>query len=119
MLRRSDHRLTLIVGRLALAVALVIAIAFPLAYFVLSYQSVADRAEIQSDFKAGVITGLVSISPELWTFQVQRLEELLERYPAPLQDESAKVLDANGNVVASAGTPPPPPVLRRSSAVHD
>ena len=119
MLRRSDHRLALIVGRLALAVALVIATVFPLGYFALSYRSAADYAEIQSDFKAGVITGLISASPELWTFQVQRLEELLERYPAPLKDEAAKIVDASGGVVASAGTPPPAPVLRRSSAVYD
>jgi PAS domain S-box-containing protein len=119
MLRRSDHRLALIVGRLALAVALVIATVFPLGYFALSYRSAADYAEIQSDFKAGVVTGLISASPELWTFQVQRLEELLERYPAPLKDEAAKIVDASGAVVASAGTPPPVPVLRRSSAVYD
>ena len=119
MLRRSDSRLELIVGRLALAVATVIATVFPLGYFALSYQSAADHAEIQSDFKAGVITGLISASPELWTFQVQRLEELLERYPAPLKDEAAKVMDASGNIVARVGASPPEPTLRRSSAVYD
>ncbi|MCX7143408.1 MAG: PAS domain-containing protein [Proteobacteria bacterium] len=119
MLRRSDHSLALIVGRLAMAVALVILIVFPLGYFVLGYQSAADHAEIQSDFKAGVITGLISSSPDLWTFQVQRLEELLVRYPAPLKEESARVLDANGAVVVSVGARPPAPLLRRSSAVYE
>ncbi len=119
MQQRSDHRLERIVGRLALAVALVISTAFPLGYFLLSYQSASDHAQIQADFKAGVITGLISSSPELWAFQVQRLEELLQRYPAPLTDEAARVLDANGAVVASAGTAPGAPTLRRSSPVYD
>ena len=119
MLKSSDHRLERIIGRLALAVALVISTVFPLGYFLLGYQSAADHAEIQSDFKAGVITGLISASPELWVFQVQRLEELLQRYPAPLKDETAKVMDASGAVVASAGTPPQAPSLRRSSPVYD
>jgi PAS domain S-box-containing protein len=119
MQRNSDHRLALIVGRLALAVALLIVIVVPLGYFVLSYQRAADHAEIQADFRAGIITGLISSSPELWTFQVQRLEELLERYPAPVTDEAAQVLDANGDIVARVGTKPRAPVLRRSSLVYD
>jgi len=119
MLRRSDHRLSLIVGRLALAVASVIAIVFPLGFFILGYQSAADHAKIQSDFKAGVITSLVSANPQLWTFQVQRLEELLARYPAQLIDQAAKIMDAHGNIVVSVGALPPEPVLRRSSAVYD
>jgi PAS domain S-box-containing protein len=119
MLQRSNHRFALIVSRLALAIALVIALVFPLGYFALTYQSAADHTAIQSDFKAGIITEMVGANPDLWAFQVQRLEELLERYPAPLKDETAKVMDASGSIIASVGAPPPPPVLRRSSEVYD
>ena len=119
MLQRSDQRLALIVGRLALAVALVIAVVFPAGFFLLSYQRAADHAEVQAEFKAGVVTGLISANPELWAFQVQRLEELLVRYPAQPEDYAARVLDAEGKVVVAVGSPPSPPALRRARAVYD
>jgi PAS domain S-box-containing protein len=119
MLRSSNQRIALIVGRLASAVALVVAIVFPLGYFALSYQSTAHHAELQADFRAGIVSGLISSNPELWTFQVQRLEELLERYPAPIEDETARILDANGIVIVSVGKPPLAPLLHRSSDVYD
>jgi PAS domain S-box-containing protein len=119
MLQSSNRRIALVVGRLALAAALLVSAVFPLGFFVLSYQSTANHAEMQADFRAGVVSGLISSNPELWMFQVQRLEELLARYPAPIEDEAARILDANGSVVISVGKPPLAPVLHRSSDLYD
>jgi len=119
MLRSSNRRIALVVGRLALAVALMVSVVFPIGYFALSYLSTARHAEMQADFRAGIISGLISSNPETWKFQVQRLEELLARYPAPIEDEAAMVLDANGSVVVSVGKPPLAPVLRRFSDLYD
>jgi diguanylate cyclase (GGDEF)-like protein/PAS domain S-box-containing protein len=116
----SDDPLASIVGRVALAIALIVAVVLPLGYATLGYRNLVDHLDIKANVKAETITTtMVTVNPELWPFEVVRLEELLARQPILLPQEAASVRDGKGNVLTRLGRLPDPPVLRRSHAVHD
>jgi hypothetical protein len=69
--------------------------------------------------KAGAVNGLASAGPDLWMHQLQRIEELLLRYPVSLAGDRATVRDAAGNVVLTVGALPDAPLLVRSFPIYD
>lgn len=115
-----EERLATIVARWALVIASAIAIIFPTGYFALAYKSHADSLQIRAQVKAGAITTLiVTKNPQLWPYQIQRLEELLSRYPEPFDHEKARVLDAGNKVLVNVGNPLDTPVLRQAYPVYE
>jgi diguanylate cyclase (GGDEF)-like protein len=119
-LRRPNDPLAAIVGRLALVIALIIAIVLPLGYSILGYRNLVAYLDLVANVKADAMTaGLITANPRLWPYQLQRLQELLSREPIVLEDEAANVRDLKGNVLAKVGRSPDPPVLRRTRAMHD
>ena len=107
------------VKRLALVFALLVTIGLPGGYFGLQYSSHIEHVEITAELKAQGLTALVAANPELWVYQLQRVEELLLRYPPRLVDDSAIVRDAAGNQLVTVGAAAHAPVLVRSSPVYD
>ncbi len=116
---QSDDRVTALVGRLALLVALAVTLLIPLGYLGLEYADEAQDTERQALIKAGVITTLISGNPRLWAYQVQRMEELLEHSPVPIGKYRAIVYDAQETRVASVGDRSDWPVLERSYPLYD
>jgi len=119
MAASAEHRLAPILRRLALAFALVAGIGLPCGYFGLQYSNQVKHVEITAQLKAQGLTAQVTANPELWVYQLQRVEELLLRYPPPLVDDLAIIRDAAGNPLITVGVPPHAPVLVRSSPVYD
>jgi PAS domain S-box-containing protein len=117
-LQRND-RLISIIDRLALLVALTVALILPLGYSSLAYRNLVYHVDTQAQVKAGAITALVSGNPSLWTYQVQLMEDRLAHYPAPIEDEAASAFDANGVLLVRVGNPPEQPMLQRSHALYD
>lgn len=115
----AEDRLVWIVSRLALVFALAVAIALPGGYFSLNYLSLIKQVETVADVKAGAVNVLTTTNPDLWTFQVQRMEELLLRYPGSLATYRATVRDAAGNSLLTVGVAGDAPVLVRSSPIYD
>src|SRR5712691_3275706 len=116
----SRDPLASIVGGVALTIALIVAVVLPLGYATLGYRNLVEHIDTEVGVKAEIITNtIIAVNPELWQFQVARLEELLARQPVLLPDEAASVRDVKGNVLAKVGSSPDPPMLRRSHAVHD
>src|SRR5450759_1139531 len=115
----ADDRLVPIVRRLALVFALSVGIGLPGGYFGLNYSSLIEHVETVAQVKAGAVNALASANPDLWVFQLQRLEELLLRYPLSLTSDRATVRDAAGNSLLTVGVLPDAPVLVRSSPVYD
>ncbi len=116
----SRDPLASIVGGVALTIALIVAVVLPLGYATLGYRNLVEHIDTEVGVKAEIITNtIIAVNPELWQFQVARLEELLARQPRLLPDEAASVRDVKGNVLAKVGSSPDPPMLRRSHAVHD
>ncbi len=107
------------VKRLALVFALLVTIALPGGYFGLSYSNLIQHVETVVETKAGAVNALASANPDMWMFQLQRMEDLLQRYPVSLAGERASVRDAAGNVLLTVGAVPDAPVLVRSSALYD
>ena len=108
-----------IINRLALMLALTITLVIPLGYMGLQYTNDADSADGQAQVKAGAITSLISGNPRLWSYQVQRMEELLAHYPIPIGEYRVSVYDARGARVAGAGQGQDWPVLERSHPLYD
>jgi diguanylate cyclase (GGDEF)-like protein/PAS domain S-box-containing protein len=111
--------LAAIVGRLALAIAVTVAIVLPVGYSILGYRNLAANIELIAEVKAEAITGLITTNPRLWPYQLQTLEDLLSREPIELAYEAANIRDAKDAVLTKVGRSPDPPVLRRSRPVHD
>ena len=108
-----------IVKRMALVFALSVGIGLPAGYFGLNYAHLIEHVEITARLKAESLSALVAANPELWIYELQRVEELLVRYPPQLTDDRATVRDAAGNLLVALGDPPQAPVLVSSSPVYD
>lgn len=118
-MKTIDHRLTSIVRRVAVLVALVVAAALPLGYGIVSYQHFSSELDFKARVKSTAVERLVATAPEMWMFAENRLQGLLEREPVELDTEAVQVFDARGELVAEAGAAPLPPVLRRSHIIYD
>ena len=115
----SEDRLALLVDRVALLVAVLVALTLPLGYFTLAYRNHAQLLDSEAYVKAGAITALASGMPDVWMYQVHRMEELLSRRMEDLDDEVAQVSAAAGEILVSVGNPPQSPVLSRSRPVYE
>ncbi|MGB5079994.1 MAG: EAL domain-containing protein [Burkholderiales bacterium] len=115
----TDKKVTSIVSRVALAVALVVAFALPLGYWVIAYNDFSGQLEFKARVKAAALSGLIASIPEVWMYSEDRLQGLLMRQPVPLDTEAARVYDDRGSLLARAGELPLRPVLRRSHVLND
>lgn len=118
MISANDKVLT-IVTRVALLVALAVALAPPVGYWVVAYNDFSGQLQFKARVKATALAGLIATNPDVWMYAENRLQGLLTSEPVPLDTEAVEVYDDSGNLVARAGTIPPPPVLRRSYRVYD
>ena len=117
---RSDDALAAIVGKLALAIAMTVALVLPLGYHFVKYRDLTGYLTLMAAVKADSISsGLSSLYPESWTYRENRMSELLSAEPINLENESVSVRDASDRVLLRVGDAPAPPVLRRSHPVHD
>ena len=115
----ADDRIARIVKRLALVFALSVGLGLPAGYFGLQYSNQVEHVEITARLKAESLSDLVAANPELWVYQLQRLEELLLRNPPQLVDDRATIRDAAGNLLVALGVRPHAPVIVRSSPIYD
>ena len=117
--RQSDTRLVFVIGWLAAVVALTAALLFPLGYATLAYSNLGSQMELQAQVEASVINAMISGNPELWVYELHRMEGLLARYPVEIDDYAASVYDAKGTRLIGVGNLPRRPLLRRSHPVYD
>ena len=115
----ADKRVASILSRVALLVALAVALALPLGHWVIAYNDFSGQLEFKAKVKATALSGLIATNPELWMLAENRLQGLLTREPVPLDTEAVQVYDSRGDLLAEAGKTPLPPVLRRSFPVYD
>ena len=108
-----------LVGVLGFLVAAAVAIALPLAYYVVSYAALSASHQTKADLNAELIHQLISSSPDLWRFQEHRLRELLIRHPADLDNDHARIIDAAGEIVVDVGASPAAPVMRHVAPLFD
>jgi diguanylate cyclase (GGDEF)-like protein/PAS domain S-box-containing protein len=108
-----------LLGLLIMAVAAVLAIAVPAGYFGVRYAALGSSLQTKADVKAEVINQAISGSPEMWRFEEHRLRELLVRLPVELEDEHARILTAQGELVAESRHVLALPVIVRTAPLFD
>jgi diguanylate cyclase (GGDEF)-like protein/PAS domain S-box-containing protein len=108
-----------LLGLLIVAVAAVLAIAIPAGYFGVRYAALGSSLQTKADVKAEVINQAISASPEMWRFEEHRLQELLVRLPIELEDEHAKIVTAQGDLVAQSAHVLALPVIMRTAPLFD
>lgn len=115
-----ERHLPAVVTWVAGIVALAVAIIIPAGYFGLEYEHIAGTTQTKADIKSDLVSQMIAAHPRTWKFQDYRLEELLLRHPAQLEDEFAVVLDLeNRAVVVQTGKPVETPVLTRGADLFD
>jgi PAS domain S-box-containing protein/putative nucleotidyltransferase with HDIG domain len=115
----AEYGLAPMAKLLAFVFGLSVVIGLPAGYFSLSYSKLIEHVETVAAVKAEAVNSLVAANPDLWMYQLQRIEELLRRYHVSLASDRATVRDAAGNALVTAGALPDAPVLVRSSPVYD
>jgi PAS domain S-box-containing protein len=115
----AEGNLATVVRRFALVLALAVTVTLPGGYFSLKYSGLAGRLQTMARIKAGAITELVVGNPDLWMYEVTRLDELLLKFPVPLENELATVRDAAAKAVVTVGVPPDTPILVRAYPLYD
>lgn len=85
---------------LAGTLAGLIALAFPLAYFSLSYENQAASMETEAKYDAASISRLINANPELWQFEEHRLQGLLTEQTKIELPESRRIVDIKGKLIA-------------------
>ncbi len=114
--RKSPHRVVTI---LAIVVSGTIALVMPLGYFAVAYSSIDASVQTKAEVKAASISRVIVSTPKLWRYQEHRLEGILARYPIRLHDETARVLDRDGNLVVQNGPEAAWPYLSRTASLFD
>ncbi|MHB1083309.1 MAG: putative bifunctional diguanylate cyclase/phosphodiesterase [Thiobacillus sp.] len=104
MVKRQDH-LPRTVGRVAIVIAAVVAICLPGGYWGLSYQYQVGAMQAETQYSAAQVTRYIVLNPEMWRFQVIRLNELLETdLSETTLPEHRKIMDASGQVIAESAS---------------
>jgi PAS domain S-box-containing protein len=96
-----------------------VAILFPLGYYLLSYQYTAGSIGAEAEINARIITQIISANPKLWEFEQVRVQEYLTRRSKKGYAEIRRVLNTNNELVAESADPLAPPVMMRSVELFD
>lgn len=115
----TDDTIVRIVKRLALLFAFSATIALPGGYFSLEYSNGVEHLETVAQVKVEAINRLARANPDLWMYQVLRIEELLRSDRVLRGNERVIVSDAAGKVILTAGAPSEAPIIMRTFPIYD
>ncbi len=106
-------------GSLVAVVVSLVALVPPLGYFSLGYSAIASALQTETEVKAEIIGQAINASPEMWRFEEHRLRDMLVRFPIELDDEQARVLGSDGEVIAASPNAVESLAMTRSTALFD
>ena len=107
------------IHRFALAIALLVALAIPVGYSLVTYFDYSEALDFKAKVKASALSESVASNPDTWMFAENRMQGLLFHEPVPLEAEHVRVVDKDHTVVAQFGNLPPAPVLSRTYPLYD
>ncbi len=107
------------VFQLAAVFSIIIALALPLGYLLLSWEHQSAALETEAEINARLITQLINNNPRMWWAEELRLLDILERRPGTGEGEIRRVLDDRNTLVAEYADPVKTPFLRRTAPLHD
>jgi len=103
----------------SIALSLLVALIFPVGYFVISQQYVMGSLEAEAEINARIVAGVINSNPDLWLYEHDRLTALLSRRPQTGQAETRRILDTKGVEIAASGGSLQAPIIRRSQPLLD
>ena len=119
MLAATTGGLERIVHRLALGVAVLVALSIPLGYGLTAFSDLSASLSFKAEVKSSALSSLIATIPDTWSFAENRIQGLISRIPVRLQDELVQVLDKDSAVITEAGVMPSGPVLKRDYPLFD
>ena len=119
MLKDTGH-LSRTISRVAIIIAAIVALSLPAGYFGLSYQYQVGAMRAAAQFGATQTTQYITLNPEMWRFQVLRLNELLRKdFTETKLREQRRILDASNQVIAATDKKMETPVLSMRASLFD
>lgn len=108
-----------IVGRLANAIAAVVAITVPLGFWAVSHFNLAESLGFKAQVKATALSSLIASHPDTWMYAENRMQGLINRVPVKLERERVEVFDGDGARLVHAGEDQPAPAMQRAYPLYD
>lgn len=103
----------------AIGIGLTLVLVLPATFYLLGRSNLQAALSAEIDAQSNVVTALINRNPELWIYETDRLEAILERRSIRGVAEQRHVFDRNGRLVAASADPLQAPVLRVSAPVLD
>ncbi|HEY7586732.1 MAG TPA: ATP-binding protein [Candidatus Deferrimicrobiaceae bacterium] len=97
----------------------ILVVAIPSGYFTIAWKSQDAALRTEVEIFAHEVSNLVNNNPDMWEYEVVRLEGLLSDQPGMGHQESRRVFDREGRIVAERMENVSTPVMRRSHPVMD
>ncbi|MBI5484165.1 MAG: response regulator [Deltaproteobacteria bacterium] len=105
--------------KLALSLSIIITILAPSGYLLFSYQHLQSVLDAQAELRADAVSRLVSSNPTKWRFEELRLSEILERNSSDNVLEARRILDSDGETIASNNVTVPAPRISHIHFIYD
>jgi PAS domain S-box-containing protein len=106
-------------SRLALTIAIMVAVFLPLGYFVLGYQKLVVILETEVEANALFVSPIINANPDFWPFEQARLQEFLSHRSITTASEKRRITTLNGEIVAQNQDEVGNPFIVRSHDLHD
>ena len=112
-------RTTRAINVMAVLLAGVIALAFPVTFFLLQYQFHSTSIEVEAKFGTHKVLEVINDNPELWQFEAARLQDMTADDFDEGLPEARRIVDAAGRVLASSGNALNWPVMQEAEPLLD
>ena len=116
-MEQQFHDMSRIIGWLAGIVAVVVTLGLPSVYFAIGYKSMSSALHTEAEWSSRELNRIVNAHPDMWEFHTVRIMGVLGQRFEEQADDSRRVLDGNGNVVAATTEPIALPVMLRSHKI--
>lgn len=97
----------------------ILAIAFPLVYFFVSYEYIKGSIETEGKISAGQIMKIIASNPSAWEFEQERLQTSLSSYPRKGYPEKWRTINSKNEVIAESHTTVSEPYIMRTFELLD
>ncbi len=111
--------ITHVTSWLAAVAAVLTAFSFPVGYFIFSYKYLDGVLETEAEINAFIVASLVRANPNLWRYEQDRLEGLLDRRPRNGYAETRRLFDLDHKVIAESGKSLKLPCIRQTREIMD
>ncbi len=103
----------------AVMLSVLIAALPPVFSFLLGYQYHSAVLETEAEMNGLLVSQIISASPEYWRYEHVKLEEFLSKNMIKSHDETRRILDSGGVVIAKSGNVLKRPIITRSQTLYD